>query len=1167
MGELLKIYQADTIHDWGARNSSRVSNLTIRPIVKNYLSDIGIDLDSYNHNTDGISFNAIENTFTDYVVGLNNYATIDDTNTLDLTSTGTTIVDFGGKSDNNGCKSMRVILAESATPNTPLQYDEIGKSIFKFFGVSDPNGELHLIIDAAPGKLNSEIYKQGRSTLSDRLKINQNALNIADSAITQTSAANITNTSFPFHNGLVNGIPQTIIQPYPAIGLYELNNWSLTDIAMNNWSPNDIVMNGGVPPDNFIFAYYTNTPPQTAVNWNELPFHEDAYHISMRVGITTVKGNSDNLITNLPLWESYFVQSNNDKIKTKQGASINTLSGLIYQIHKNVSPLKSINTKEFDLSPILNELRTWLSNKNVSEDKIKRILVSFIFDYKRSGDHEQVLSCKLMSEQETRNIHAGIQPPTGYLPITYLLSTGDQLCALWARYNKVSCIWHHDHKMDLYSFHKDYASKRRTLRLNMLTSAEKLFTGNLTKLQTLEQTVTVVDILKRNIIDNAKYINLESVIIFNKYLNTIIHEINAINAIDFFKGHYERLIGVCAGLIADINKSTNTHPNANLDDLEKVNPNDANIVKLTGWSVPIDKYASIVVKILSEPPTSTFIKDVEKDINIFGFTLNDHIILRAKYGILKKIHKKYTTDIINSWPKGTTTRPYDKPAYDNPEYIEGASPGSVSHTFYVINRHTPPKKESSIDTGVKYDIATSQFLINKNGEKIFEEILVFIGQIQNMNSVFTNQPTVQVPISDVTFDIRPNCHNTGGSYYNINKLTDFLKPPGYENMWVYDWTGMDGLDGDGVSGNIFQAAPPPSSGGNYYGGNYEMAGGSWEMDDYSEIGGLDGDLLIPASSSNFIDYIEDIKSNIKSILKLDDVGENASPEDFKSYIFNSAIEVYSRYNQTNFNPKWVYNLLLQLDVECAYIYKYSLFVHEKYTPQEIEFYDDDYAMAGGLNTPIPTPYRTIRSYTPNDYNSRKRSRRSEESYDSSESDNNIIVLPKDPKSQKLRRGAEKHPLSYSSESGHKHYKPDVNFQDRLHVKQLEHAYSFIPDKKEDFYNSSEVLKLVKNFSAYNITSHDNIRISTMTAAYYNNMKTLPESTPMETSGGGQINNCNMRFATPYKHKHKNIATKTYKRGKKTRKMHFATTRYNHKHKHIATKTYKRGKKTTRKRRG
>ena len=89
----------------------------------------------------------------------------------------------------------------------------------------------------------------------------------------------------------------------------------------------------------------------------------------------------------------------------------------------------------------------------------------------------------------------------------------------------------------------------------------------------------------------------------------------------------------------------------------------------------------------------------------------------------------------------------------------------------------------------------------------------------------------------------------------------------------------------------------------------------------------------------------------------------------------------------------------------------------------------------------------------------------------------------------------------------------------------------------------------------------------MTAAYYNNMKTLPESTPMETSGGGQINNCNMRFATPYKHKHKNIATKTYKRGKKTRKMHFATTRYNHKHKHIATKTYKRGKKTTRKRRG
>ena len=1164
MGELLKIYQADTIHDWGARNSLRVSNLTIRPIVKNYLSDIGIDLDSYNKNTDSISFNDIENTFTDYVVKLNDYATIDNTNTLDLTSTGTTIVDFGGKSDNNGCKSMRVILAESATPNTPSQYDEIGKSIFKFFGVSDPNGELHLIIDAAPGKLNSEIYKQGRSPLSDRLKINQNALNIADSAITQTSAANITNTSFPFHSGLVNDNPKLISQPYPDIGLYELNNWSLTDIAMNHWSPNDIAMNGGVPPDNnFIFAYYTNTPPQTAVNWDELPFHEDAYHISMRVGITTVKGNSVNLITNLPLWESYFVQSNNDKIKTKQGASINTLSGLIYQIHKNVSPLKSINTKEFDLSPILNELRTWLLNKNVKDDKIKRILVSFIFDYKRSGDHEQVLSCKLMSEQETKNIHAGKQPSTGYLPITYLLSTGDQLCALWARYNKVSCIWHHDHKMDLYSFHKDSASKRRTLRFNMLTSAKKLFDGNLTKLQTL-QTVTVVDILKRNIIDNAKYINLESVIIFNEYLNKIILEINDI---DFFEGHYKSLIDICDGFIKEI--TTSTHSNEVLDALEKANPNDDNIPPLTKWSVPIDNYASIVVKILSEPPTSTFIKDVEKDINIFGFTLNDHIILRAKYGILKKIHKKYTTDIIKSWPKGTTTRPYDKPAYDNPEYIEGASPGSESHNFYERDGNKPPKKESSNDTGVKYDIATSQFLINKNGEKIFEEILVFIGQIQNMNSFFTNQPTVQVPISDVTFDIRPNCHNTGGSYYNINKLTDFLKPPG--NTWVYDWTGMDGLDGDGVSGNIFQAVPPPSSGGNYYGGNYEMAGGSWEMDDYSEIGGLDGDLLTPASYSNFIDYIEDIKSNIKSILKLDDVdvGKDASPEDFKSYIFNSAIEVYSRYNQTNFNPKWVYNLLLQLDVECAYIYKYSLFVHEKYTPQEIEFYSDE-TMAGGL-TPIRRSYRTGRSYMTTGHNikvvtTRKRSL-SNGSDDSSESDGSSFVQQNARKSHRLRRGAEKHPLPDYSDSVAKRNKPDVNFQDSLHVKQLEHAYSFIPDKKEDFYNSSEVLKLVKNFSAYNITSHDNIRISTMTAAYYNNMKTLPESTLMETSGGGQINNYNMRFATPYKHKHKNIATKTYKRGKKTRKMHFATTRYNHKHKHIATKTYKRGKKTTRKRRG
>ena len=921
---LLEISKADTIHDWGARGSGRVSDLDECAIVKKYLEYIGISLKKWKSPASSglpkVSYNDIEDTYTEYVVEkLHMTKIIDNVNALDLTPL-TAVSDFYDVSDASGCKSMRVRLSDSTNLNKPEQYDEIGKKIFKYFGVDEiNNGKLHLIIDAASGKLNSHVYDKDRQ-LYKRLFININALNIADSAVTRNSAGNIVHNFFPFHFGHTTS-PTTIDGKlnYPATGRYELNNWSLAEAEMNEYLKQN---------HHFIFAYYTNEVPADIAGWQALPFNDNVncYHISMKVGITTTKGDDTTLIQGIHLWESSFVQSGGTNIQTTQGASINTLSGLIKQIDDtNVPKITSDDsTNEFDLSPILNGFKKWLTTKNVPILTIKRILVSFIFDYKRSGDHEQVLSCKLMIDQGK-----DLNPP-----ITYVLSTGDQLCALWARYNQVSCIWHHDHKMDLYSFHRDNPSKRREIRLKLLKEARDLYIKNKTTLNPdIEEKdkdghamANVDNIVKMHMVDGGAYAELESVKIYNAYLQTMIVVTSQDESL---QQYYEDLIEKCGSVIEDISKNTVLIADDYLDNIQ--NNKEASVIDIkelldgSEWLVPNDKYALFIEKITSCKALSvdewkkTIEQETKKDI--FGFTLYNHITLRKKYVMLKKAHDAYKQEIFNAWryPGSRDNFPSERPEEDDDKLID-------SGIKYYLN------------TKNKYDTLTKNFL-RKSGTILFAEIFGsmlekhkttgLITEILDMNSLF--KPTTVKTDNPILWYVRGNCHNTGGSYYGISAIATFLEDPSGRDR-------MNSGHPENLEPKLFYTTTPPDH------SNWLATGA---IATSLSGGGKYYDELTHVSAPKFIDYIENIRSNIVSDLNLDCVGINVNGKKFQNYIIKSVKNLYLKYNQTDYAPADVHRLLEQLggalpspdeiilnDADSAIIYKYSILLYNKIYPDD-----------------------------------------------------------------------------------------------------------------------------------------------------------------------------------------------------------------------------------------
>ena len=119
------------------------------------------------------------------------------------------------------------------------------------------------------------------------------------------------------------------------------------------------------------------------------------------------------------------------------GTSVGTLKQLIIIINEhtasNIKKTKDAIKKvyqyetQFNLSPIL----YGMLDSNID----KNVIINFLYDYKRAGDHEQVNSANYLYTTGKKNV---------------ILLTGDRLCSLYARLIKQPCIFIHDGKYDMY---------------------------------------------------------------------------------------------------------------------------------------------------------------------------------------------------------------------------------------------------------------------------------------------------------------------------------------------------------------------------------------------------------------------------------------------------------------------------------------------------------------------------------------------------------------------------------------------------------------------------------------------------------------------------------------------------------------------------------------------
>ena len=988
---LLLISKIDTIHDWW--NADRVKDTddptkeaAEKTAVIKFLSELNINFNTIAtlvNNVSGLPphkviMSDIENSFTKYCSTKYDMSTIrditsNDYNTLDLTDGLAQVTGFSDKTDKYGCKSTRVIWSDSGILNTPEQYKDIGKLIFKYFGVNEV-GKLHLIIDSQAGRLtgasNSMVYDNdvatsGRTEIYNRMRVNINALNIADSASTRVGAGNIFHNYFPFTNKPAGeAVDYENYYKTNNIGNYKLNNWSLTDNAMYNFKT-----------PYFIYAYYTNARPAAVpagVNlWAELPFHNDndndndatgCYHISLKVCITTVKGDLSRLVNGTE-WESSFIQGN-DKIKTKQGAGINTLSNLIGQIDKG-NPIQSVSpsVKEFDLSPILNNFKMWLSTISGNQPMIKNILVAFIFDYKRSGDHEQVLSCKVMNNQNTSNI-------------TYVLSTGDQLCALWARCQGVSCIWHHGNKMDMYSFAKDVWSKIRQTRFDTVTAVLAKYEIIKTALSAMA-VPNIKEIIEMHKIGTplySKYMELKSVTIYNKYLDDLLESIP--DPENTLVSHYTGLIAECIKIIDEIksDKVVFKDDDVNKNDLaDKVKLDNLKSLLDNNWKVPQDKYSSFIGGIIACPARTgdewkgTITPEYRKDM--FGFTLEHHMKLFEKYYTLKQIHTEYNQKIFDSWHYGRP-RDFSLPE-SNPLRKPNARPNPDENTIITDNAWELYYRS----TKANYDKLTKEFLVsddkksksNTTGSALFDEIFGgtdekiantgIVNDICEMNSSF--DPSF-VNVAKPTWLVRTNCHNTGGLYYGISKISEWLGDiiaPKTLGLGKFE-NNMENNNPRANHGDpLIKLVHPENLEPRIFYDKYNLyvlPPSEWLIVDpgipvstsviegSNMIGGGPDDTLTYVSAPKFIDYIETIMSNIVSDLDLNWVEDQVDKDDFKKYIIQTVKKLYLKYNQSDFNILYVYRLLVKLcelntdRKNVANIYRYIFLLYDKIYPEAVE---------------------------------------------------------------------------------------------------------------------------------------------------------------------------------------------------------------------------------------
>ena len=307
-----------------------------------------------------------------------------------------------------GFKSVRLIFKDIDDLTNDLSY--VGEFIrrFMFAEAAESNPELPVgfIIDANAGKLTKCFAKD------KHVNTYVNALVIADSAGTGEKEKNSSN----FYNRCNSYIFPDNIPPVNGLATYSLER--------------SLLFSRG-----FISAIYYQELSPDSFKTNLKSF---------KLVVKYKKNDGSDKET-----EAIFAPGNS------QGATINTLAKLISIINAentNNNKIKNeicdidYSTTELDIRPIINSM----IDNNVSKDNITK----FLFDLKRTGDYEQVNSAKIMSSE--RDIQVGGADDVKCIQPAYLiLSTGDQLCSMYARHENVPCVYNHSHSMDLHKPYKD----------------------------------------------------------------------------------------------------------------------------------------------------------------------------------------------------------------------------------------------------------------------------------------------------------------------------------------------------------------------------------------------------------------------------------------------------------------------------------------------------------------------------------------------------------------------------------------------------------------------------------------------------------------------------------------------------------------------------------------
>jgi hypothetical protein len=173
------------------------------------------------------------------------------------------------------------------------------------------------------------------------------------------------------------------------------------------------------------------------------------------------------------------------------GASVGTLKKLILILDTvtptNVEAKKQEIFKFYKTVNQLNLAKILFEMLDAGIDKAD--IISFLYDYKRAGDHEQVNSANYLYRHET-------------MPKNVILVTGDRLCSLYARLIKQPCIYTHKKYYDMYRFLREITPEQQR------TQAEFLLKNSIDTIPP-ELNDIDTDIIKAKIVELENMINDE----------------------------------------------------------------------------------------------------------------------------------------------------------------------------------------------------------------------------------------------------------------------------------------------------------------------------------------------------------------------------------------------------------------------------------------------------------------------------------------------------------------------------------------------------------------------------------------------------------------------------------------------------------------------------------